>query len=197
MLALSALAYSVFHHVGTLPDGLGAAGVGTRWADWIDLMTPYAVTVPAALALRAAGASAALWALIALGGLAYAQGHGIHLASNSVGNAAPGETAHLWDEVVGHYIWYGGVALVAAALALSMRGRARPTHPAAYLLALAAGLTWATNGVGGATTVLSLLVAVAATVFGWRHRRGLPVLLAVGNAPGAVLIAVHLSGALG
>jgi hypothetical protein len=32
-LALTALAYSLCHHVGSLPDGLGGAGRGTRVAD--------------------------------------------------------------------------------------------------------------------------------------------------------------------
>ncbi len=127
--------------------------------------------------------------------MAYAEGHGLHLAANSVGNAAAGETAHLWDELVGHYIWYVGVALVTAALALTMRHRSRATHPAAYTLAVAAGITWATNAIGSDTLLLGLLVALGGTAFGWRHRRGLPVLLAVGYAPGAILIAAYLSGA--
>lgn len=193
-LAIAALAYALFHHVGLLPSGLGRAGSGTRWADWIDLLTPYAVLVPAAMTLRAASASGWLWTLFTLGGLAYAEGHGVHLAANSVGNAAPGTTAHLWDEIVGHYVWYGGVAGVTAALAVTMRRRPRATHPLAYVLTVAAGLTWATNAIGGGTTALGLVLAIAVTTFGWRHRSGLPVLLAVGYAPGAVLIAAHLAG---
>jgi hypothetical protein len=196
LLAISAGAYAVFHHVGSLPSGLGPAGNGTRWADWIDLVTPFAVLVPAAMALRDARARAPLWALFAVGGLAYAEGHGLHLAANSVGNAAPGETAHLWDELVGHYIWYLGAALVTAALALTMRYRPRATHPAAYALAVAAGITWATNSIGSDALPLGLLVALGAIAFGWRHRRGLPVLLAVGYAPGAILITAYLSGAV-
>jgi len=43
-------------------------------------------------------------------------GHGIHLSSNSVGNVEPGPPEHFWDEVVGHLLWYAGVALVVAAL---------------------------------------------------------------------------------
>ena len=51
LLAISAGAYALFRHVGSLPSGLGAAGGGTRWVDWIDLLTPYAVLVPAAMVL--------------------------------------------------------------------------------------------------------------------------------------------------
>lgn len=40
----------------------------------------------------------------------YASGHGIHLAANSIGNVSPGPTARLWDEVVGHCVWYATMA---------------------------------------------------------------------------------------
>ena len=60
--------------------------------------------------------------------------------------------------------------VVAAALARTMLGRPRPTHPLAWALALATGATWATNAVGGHFTVAGLVVAVAALGWGWRQR---------------------------
>jgi hypothetical protein len=123
------------------------------------------------------------------GAVTYATGHGIHLAANSVGNADPGPTAHLWDEVVGHDIWYAGVALVVAALAMTMVGRPRPGW-IGYLLALAVGATWASNAVGGGTVVTSLAVALAFAGWGWVHRRDLPVTLLVGFAPAAAFLIV-------
>ena len=123
----------------------------------------------------------------------YASGHGIHLAANSIGNDSPGQTAHLWDEVVGHHLWYAGVALVTAALAATMAGRKRPTHPGAYLLAVAAGVTWATNAIGGGTVVPSLLVAAGVVAFGWRHRSELPAVLVIGYAPAVILLGVELA----
>ena len=191
-LALTALAYALLHHVGSLPAGLGPAGHDTRWADWIDLVTPYAVLVPAGLALRAARPPASAWALLCAGALLYAQGHGVHLAANSVGNVTPGPAAHLWDEVVGHAVWYAGAGLVMAALALGMRGRPRPRSPLAYVLAVAVGTTWATNAIGGGTSAASLLAAALAVGVGCRGRREQPVLLAVGSAPAVVVLAVHL-----
>lgn len=181
-LALTALSYAVLHHLGLLPDGLGVGPDDTRWADWLDLALPWLVLVPGALTLRADGAAERTWWVFGAGAVAYASGHGIHLAANSVANAEPGATAHLWDEVVGHTIWYAGVALVLAALARTMVGHARP-GPLGYLLALAVGLTWATNAVGGGTQVLAGVVALAACGFGWRHRSELPVVLLVGFAP--------------
>jgi hypothetical protein len=120
-------------------------------------------------------------------------GHGIHLAANSVGNVAPGMTVHLWDEVVGHLVRYAGVALVAAALAKTMIGRRRPASFGGYLLAVAVGLTWATNAVGGGTVVPSLLLAVAAVAFGWIHRTTLPIVFFVGFTPAVLLLTVELA----
>jgi hypothetical protein len=126
----------------------------------------------------------------------YASGHGIHLAANSIGNVSPGQAAHLWDEVVGHYVWHAGVALVTSAVAATMTGRKRPTHAGSYLLALAVGVTWATNAIGGGTVVPGLLVAVTAVVFGWRHRGGLPVVLVVGYTPAVALLVGQIAMAL-
>jgi hypothetical protein len=190
-LALTALGYAVVHHLGLLPDGLGGAPNGTRWADWLDLVVPWVVLAPAALTVAADGASRRTWVLFGVGAGLYFSGHGVHLAANSVGNADPSVTAHLWDERVGHLIWYAGVAVVLAALARTMVGRARP-GVVGYALALAVGLTWASNAFGGGTEVLSLVVALAAVWFGWRHRRDLPIVLLVGFAPAAVLIAIGL-----
>jgi hypothetical protein len=141
--------------------------------------------------MRAAAASPRAWTVFGAGVVAYASGHGIHLAANSIGNSRPGRTAHLWDEVVGHQVWFLGVALVLAALASTMIGRPQPS-PVSYLLALAVGLTWASNAVGGGTEVFSLVVALVACGFGWTHRRGLGVTLLVGFLPAALVLVVEL-----
>ncbi|MBC2958948.1 hypothetical protein [Nocardioides deserti] len=87
-LATTALSYAVLHHLGLLPDGLGRAPQGTRWADWLDLVVPWLVLTPAAATLAAAEASRRVWTSFAAGSVAYASGHGIHLAANSAGSAA-------------------------------------------------------------------------------------------------------------
>lgn len=194
-LAASALAYAVLHHLGLLPSGLGSAPDHTQWADWLDLLVPWLVLVPAALTLRAGEAAPRTWVLFGAGVVTYASGHGIHLAANSVGNADPGPTAHLWDEVVGHHLWYLGVALVAAALADTMAGRPRP-GPVGYLLALAVGLTWASNAVGGGTVVMSLALAAIASSYGWVRRRELGVVLLVAGLPAVGVLVVELSRAV-
>ncbi len=191
-LAVAASAYVLLHHLGLVPGGLGRAAEGTRKADWLDLLTPYMVLAPAAATLHAASATGRQWACLALGAVMYASGHGIHLAANSIGNVSPGPTAHLWDEVVGHYVWYAGVALVTAAVAATMTGRKRPHNPGSYVLAVAVGLTWATNGIGAGTALLSLLLALVAVGFGWRHRYELTVLLVIAYIPASLLLTADL-----
>ena len=129
-LIATAVAYSLAHHLGSLPDGLGDAGRGTRVADWLDLLVPFVVLLPALGTLLAAGVSRATYLWFAVGSWLYATGHGIHLSANSIGNAAPGETAHLWDEQVGHWVWYAGVAVIAATLASTLVERPVPRHGA-------------------------------------------------------------------
>lgn len=189
-LALTALAYAVVHHLGLLPDGLGSAVDDTQVADWLDLAVPWLVLVPAALTLRSAPAGERTWWVFGVGAIAYASGHGIHLAANSIANVEPGETAHLWDEVVGHAIWYAGVALVIGALAATMHDRPRP-GPVGYVLAVAVGLTWASNAVGGGTEVLGIVVAGALCGVGWRRRRELAVVLLVGFLPAVAVLAAQ------
>lgn len=186
-LAATALSYAVLHHLGLLPAGLGPAPEGTRWADWLDLVVPWLVLAPAALTMWAAQASVRAWAVFGAGVVAYSSGHGIHLAANSVSNASPGLTAHFWDEVVSHHVWFLGVALVLAALARTMVGRPRP-HPATQVLAVGVGLTWASNAVGGGTLFFSMAVALAASVFGWNRRRELGFVMLVGFLPAVVVL---------
>lgn len=89
--------------------------------------------------------------------------------------------------MVGQYIRYSGVALVLAALAVSMVHRGR-SSAVGHAVGIAIGLTWATNAIGGGTVVLSLLAALAAVVFGWRHRAGLAAVLVVALVPAVVVL---------
>lgn len=166
--AVWALSYNVLHHLGALPGGLGNAGGGTRFVDWITLLTPYVVVGSALAALRAATADRRTWTIALVGAASYVQGHGINVAANSISNARGDDApAHLWDEVVGHWLWYAGVALLVVALARAVEATARP---AALVLAVTSGVTWTTNALEGTTSVGSLTVAVALAGWGWRRR---------------------------
>lgn len=196
-LAMAAIAYSVLHHLGSVPDGIGPATSGTRVSDWLDLAVPWLVLLPAVAVVAAARGPASTWAALGVGAVAYASGHGIHLAANSVANSlgpdAQSPTAHIWDEVVGHALWYAGVAVLVIALAQTMAGRPRP-HPAAHVLAVAVGLTWGTNTLGAdGLTVPGLLIALAIAGAGWRGRGDLRVVLLTGFGTGAAFIAGALA----
>ena len=174
-----AVAVVVGHHVGTIFAGLGDAGQGTEWADWIDLLTPYAVVGTALAALYAAGADRRAWLVAALGSIAYADGHGVHLSANSIGNErGNAQPVHLWDEVVGHHLWYAGLFLLVAALTLALADRPAPGR-AAWALATLFGFTAATNGIEGGTALFSLLVSLGFAGYGWTRRRAAGVLLLV------------------
>jgi hypothetical protein len=155
-------------------------GTSTRATDWLDLMVPYAVLGPLGLAFAAAGLSRRRWWVAAGGAVMYASGHGIHLAANSIANLSPTgaveTTAHLWDEVVGHLIWYAGAALLLA-VAATVLTRLAPAPPMAHAVALAVGATWGTNAVGGGTSVLSAATALALVACGLRHQSSAALVL--------------------
>lgn len=187
-LAVVAVVYAAMHHVGVGMAWLGSVGE-TRWADWIDLLTPYAFLLSAAMALRAGHVAMRVWAVFLVGAIAYTEGHGIHLAANSVGNAQPpSDVVHLWDEVVGHYVWYSGVFLVFGALAAGLARLDPPRGVIPYVLALLVGVTVATNSLEGGTAVFGIVVAVGFAVWGWATRTGLGRLLAVVFAAALLLM---------
>ncbi|MGZ4594074.1 MAG: hypothetical protein ACXV4A_04230 [Actinomycetes bacterium] len=190
-LVVLALGYAVFHHAGTIFAGLGDAGdTQTRWADWIDLLTPFVVTGAAGGALRAAHANRGTWTVFWFSAVLYTEGQAIHLAANSVGNAAPGEPAHLWDETVGHYLWYVGFALIVATLAATLSERRYRGGIAAQLLAVLVGFTWFTNSVEGQTPWLGIATAAVFAVWGLFTRDGLGRLLLTAYGVSLVLFAV-------
>jgi hypothetical protein len=179
-LLVFALVLAAGHHVGEAFKGLGQVGdSGTRWADWIDLAVPYLVTGAAAAVLIRAGVDRLGCVLFAVGALVYTQGHGIHLAGNSVDNAAGGHVAHLWDEDVGHWIWYLGLTLLVTALV-----RALPPLGLSMWAAVGAalaGFTWFDNTVEGGVPYLGIAAAILVGGYAWR-RRIAPVTAAYGLA---------------
>ncbi|TDC97822.1 hypothetical protein [Actinomadura sp. 7K507] len=189
-LAACALFYGLTHHIGFGLAGLGTVG-DTRWADWVDILTPYAVLLTAAAALHTGQADRRSGIVFLVGAITYVEGHGIHLAANSVGNDTPGiPVVHLWDEVAGHYIWYAGLALVFAALARTLAHRPAPPWPLALVLALTVALTWTTNSLEGGTALMGLIIAAAFTAWGLRTRHHLGRILIPAFAPAAVALAV-------
>jgi hypothetical protein len=175
-LVAFAVGYALFHHIGTILAHVGDVGdTQTRWADWVDLVTPYVVTGCAAGALRAAGRSGrGTWVLFWFGAVLYTQGQGIHLAANSVGNAVGHQQpAYLWDEHVGHYLWYGGVALIVMALATALSERRPRGGIGGYLPAALVGFTHFTNSVEGQVAWFGIGVAALFVLWGLVTREGM------------------------
>lgn len=179
-LLVFALVFAAGHHVGEAFKWLGEVGdSGTRWADWIDLAVPYLVISAAAAVLIRAGVDRVGWVLFGLGAIVYTQGHGIHLAGNSVDNAVGGHVAHLWDEDVGHWIWYLGLTLLVTVLV-----RALPSLKLsvwAVVGATLAGFTWFDNTVEGGVPYLGIAAALLVGGYAWR-RRNAPIAAAYGFA---------------
>jgi hypothetical protein len=184
-LALLALSVVVFMQIGTFARPLGDVG-GTRAADWLDLLTPWAVIGSAAWVMSRyahltakAGPDIWGWITLAVGAVAFAEGKGLHLAANSIGNAEPtgrvGELAHLWDEVVGHWMWYVGLLVVLAAVTRTLLGGsdalALRATPAGLVLAAVTGFSLANTWIEGATPWLGILAAAGFTAYALAHRR--------------------------
>ena len=189
--------YNVMHHSGLF--GSATVGWGTRLADWIDLAAPFVVLLPllSFMWLQHPQPRVRLWIVAAVGSLLYAEGHGIHLSANSISNAVLSDgttpqlsdTIHLWDEVVGHYVWYLGLAVVIVACAASVRSRCLVIPRFALVVGGAiCGLTWATNGLEGGTAVASLGVSIAAIVPALRRDQGLSAALAAGGSTAVVVL---------
>ncbi len=190
LLAFAAAPF-VFHHLPSIAGG--TAG------DWIDLLTPFATVGAAGAALIALRAPPAAVAIGLVGALLYADGHGIHLAANSIRHEHPAggaeSRAHFWDERWGHIEWHSGWIVLAAAIALGegLARRPRGLRPASPSLAAATivllGFTLFTSGVEGGTWWLVLAVTVVFAGSAVRAPRPLLATLA-----GAFVLASLLMG---
>ena len=175
---------------------LGEVG-DAAWADWIDLGLPWLVVATAGACLLTAPADRRARLLGAVGLVAYVQGHGVHLAANSIATRDGGDTAYLWDELVGHAIWYAGLYLVVAALVLATRDTAGRPGPLRLLLALAVGVTFATNAIGGHAVPLALVANPLLLALAWRRRTGTALDLLLASAAALVTLAAYgAAGAL-
>lgn len=182
-----ALAVIIGMQAGTVFKPLGTVGE-TRVADWVDLLTPYAILGCAAMVLVRAEASRAQWVLFGVGGITFTLGHGLHLAANSISNVADAVVAkasivHLWDEVVSHYFWYVGLFLVLAAMALALRPQEFRVGAVDVVVALLVAVTLVNNYIEGGTPWLGLVFLAVGVICGflWRPAAVSRLLLLVGG----------------
>ena len=160
-----ALAVIIGMQAGTVFKPLGSVGE-TRVADWVDLLTPYAILGCAAMVLLRAWATRGQWVLLGVGGITFTLGHGLHLAANSISNVADQVVAgasivHLWDEVVSHWIWYTGLFLVMAAVAWALRDQELEVGAPDMVVAVLVAVTLVNTYIEGATPWLGLIFLAA------------------------------------
>ena len=182
-----ALSVIVGMQAGTVFRPLGSIG-DTRVADWVDLLTPYAVLGTAAVVLARASAARPQWTLFGVGAVTFALGKGMHLAANSVGNVADPAVAragivHLWDEVVSHLVWFTGLFLVILAIAWALRALEFRTGTVDVVVAGLLAVTLVNTYIEGAQPVLGLafLATLLALGLRWRPAPVSRLLLVVGG----------------
>jgi hypothetical protein len=161
---------------GTLFRPLGSLGE-TRVADWVDLLTPFAIVGAAAATLARLACCSRWWAVFGAGAVAFALGHGLHLSANSISNAddpvlKEADIVHLWDEVVSHYVWYLGLFVMSAVLAVALRSSPSRFGPVA--VAIAAGFTTVlvTTYIEGGVPWVGTAFLASAVAAGWAWRPG-------------------------
>jgi hypothetical protein len=100
-------------------------------------------------------------------------------------------------EIVGHLLWYGGLALLVAVLARAFAIGGLRVGRLSAGLAVLTGATWATNSLGAdGLTIAGLAGAIALCAYGRRLRRtGAGRLLLLAFGPSAVGLSVALVAA--
>jgi hypothetical protein len=181
-----ATVFLVFHHVPSF--------AGDTAGDWIDLLTPFAVVASSAFLLgrRAPGYAVAV---AVVGAVLYVDGHGIHLAANSIGHEELSgdaeDVTHFWDETWGHAEWHLGWFMLILGFCLAERARlVRVSRPFAVLGALFLAWTLFTSTVEGGTWWLEL--AATAVFVPWALVARRPLLSSFAAAFGLAALMIGI-----
>lgn len=190
LLAFAASVF-VFHQ---LPALLPAPA-----AEAVDLLTPFAVIASSAAVLAALGARGGALAAAVVAAVLYVNGHGIHLAANSIANRDPAgdlqPLVYFWDERFSHVElvlgWFGLLACFCLAEGRTDEGGEKTTSRAKLAIAAALlGFTLFTTTVEGQTWPLLLAAAPPFGLWAARARRPLLVAVAAAYALGVALLGV-------
>lgn len=170
-LAWWVVVFAVGQQAGTVFRFLGDVG-DTRWADWVDLLTPWAVLGLGLVVVLRAEATGRLLLAYAAAGLLYVEGHALHLSANSISNIQSSGVGHLWDEVVSHYLWYSGALAVLVVLLFAVAGARDPERPwVGYALTPLLAFTLLNGWIEGGVVVVGFVSAAVLTALGVSHRR--------------------------
>jgi len=188
-----ALAVIIGMQAGTIFRPFGATGQ-TRVADWVDLLTAYAVIGTAAMVMYRAAATRPQWVLFGVASVTFSLGKGLHLAANSISNVsvttvADATIVHLWDEVVSHLIWYTGLFLLLLSLAWVLQQATIRVGALDMVVAALVAVTLVNNYIEGAQPWLGLVfLSVLLTVGVRSYPRPVARLLLVVGGLGLVLL---------
>ncbi len=180
------LSLTVFH---LLPPFLGRFFVWPlTWGDTLDFLTPFGV-IPFAYVLylrlnrmsqssqnqETSSHSSNILAkvILAIGFLSYVEGHGLHLAANSIARLLQTmkdsdvfKATYFFDEIISHFIWIGGLSLISLGLILmAHRLSFQPFIKKSMILlsvgSVFYGFTFTIEAIEGQTVVFAFPAAVA------------------------------------
>lgn len=158
------------------------------WGDALDFLTPFAV-VPLAYILYSRATKILHSAqsqipprrtlkslakvFLGIGFLFYVDGHGLHLSSNSIARLLQYmkgselfKATYLFDEIISHFMWDGGVFLISVGLILTAYKLSIKSLSGKNLVFLSFGaafygFTFTANGIEGQTVIFTFPVAGA------------------------------------
>lgn len=153
------------------------------WGDALDFLTPFAVIPLAYLLFYHTRGTLRSWndlgriqslgakVILAFGFLLYVDGHGLHLSSNSIARMMQKMKStdifrgtYLFDEIISHFMWDGGVFLISIglmiiALKLSFPFLSKINLTVLFVGAAFYGFTFTVSGIEGQTVVFTLPAA--------------------------------------
>jgi len=162
------------------------------WGDTLDFLTPFAVisfayvlysrlnrishsTPNPESAARSKNGPAKV--ILAIGFLSYVQGHGLHLAANSIARLLQGmegtnvfKATYLYDEIISHFIWIAGLYLISLSLIfLSWKLSFLPLIQKRMIVvsagAILYGFTYTLEAIEGQTVIFALPAAILGFLF--------------------------------
>jgi hypothetical protein len=170
------------------------------WGDTLDFLTPFAVIAVAyvlysrlnRISKTSSGPKSSACSfkrlvkvILAVGFLSYVEGHGLHLAANSIARLLRGmegtnvfKATYLFDEVISHFIWIVGLYLISLGLILlAWRLSFQPYFRKSMVLlsagAVLYGFTYTLEAIEGQTVIFAFPAAILGFLFALiLYRRG-------------------------
>jgi hypothetical protein len=160
---------------------------GFRLGDLFDLFTPFvfiftvwklhSILLPSTRHERASKNRLPANSFLIFGSILFVEGHGMHLAANALGRMIEPVVSpvlysldYFFDEILGHFLWDGGIAMISIGLILrclqkDTLTRSSVAFPLITLGGLLYGFTYFINAIEGQTVSLTLPLAILIPIF--------------------------------